>query len=1078
MVALAAVLLWTTQANASVWTVYSNGVRYQIDGDKAQATIMGLQSGSEDITELVFPSWKVAGGDSYDYPIRNVNIQAFYNSKLQKVDMSKLTSLREFDHNCFANSADLKEVILPEGLTSLGISTFKGCSSLEEITLPSTLKSIGSYVFEGTAIKELTIPASVTYVGSKIFAYWDDILRINMENPVPPTGFDKDAFSEALRRRPDLVLFVPAGSVGDYQASDWWSSRFTNIKSDDLGDVFNYGHFRYELKEYIGTRYVEIVGVADDYGVEYDWMLDMDGVQYDGRIYPVWYVKAESCKDYRWEELDLSRNMFQGLRSVSKDAFNGNATIKTVKLHDNMTYLGESAFAWCSNLETVVLPYNLEKIDFQAFKRCTNLKKVSFGPKLLTIKERAFDECWSLEYVWLPAGLLEVGYRAFYGTGIEWIVLPPSVPMGYESLLSCNKLKYIFPMYDDPTACTSPKNIFFMNDSPGKLSATLFVPNGKLDAYKASDWGQVFSDIRDTTEGLILDNDTVTMRLDDNIQWFVNTSSGFPDYSPFLGKSSITGISPNFKKGDIELHGLYETYFKGVNALGPFLVYPTKIATRAFKDNKQLTSIDLSDMYLYLEIGYQAFAGCTNLRSIGNENNYTCAVSIADEAFMGSGLEKFQYYSLTANIGNKAFANCPNLKEVDYLFYNSNTVNIGNGAFQDCKALEQLELGTEVAFGYDCFANCTGLKRVTSFDNTPSAFDESVFSGVEKESVPLFVPPGTVGTYKATAGWKDFFGNNIKDTNEGTVIDDGVFTYEIYNNGYSIDYDANVAKITGLSPDISTKKAVMAKSAITMDGRDYPVDLIVNNAFENLVYVDEMDFTAAEQSIDVGYEAFHNAKSLKHIKFNEKVGWTMSSESFAAATGLEDIVITSDVAPSAFSGCTKLNDVRFTTGCTSIGDYSFYGCTSLQNMSLPKGDDLSIFDNAFEGSGLMSLTIPNYSTFYIFGNAFLDTPLIDVTSYIEWPSDLDSDAFNGIPADATLKVPYGMSYEYEYKTGWNHFYGHIEEMPYIPTGIQNDAAAQQSTETVYDLQGRRMADNPATLKKGIYIIGGKKVMVK
>ena len=78
LVAIAAVLLWTTQAFAGTWTVYSGGVRYQIDGDKNQATIMGLQSGYEDITELVFSSSKVAGGDSYDYPITKVNIHCMY----------------------------------------------------------------------------------------------------------------------------------------------------------------------------------------------------------------------------------------------------------------------------------------------------------------------------------------------------------------------------------------------------------------------------------------------------------------------------------------------------------------------------------------------------------------------------------------------------------------------------------------------------------------------------------------------------------------------------------------------------------------------------------------------------------------------------------------------------------------------------------------------------------------------------------------------------------------------------------------------------------------------------------------
>ena len=139
---------------------------------------------------------------------------------------------------------------------------------------------------------------------------------------------------------------------------------------------------------------------------------------------------------------------------------------------------------------------------------------------------------------------------------------------------------------------------------------------------------------------------------------------------------------------------------------------------------------------------------------------------------------------------------------------------------------------------------------------------------------------------------------------------------------------------------------------------------------------------------------------------------------------------------------------------------------------------MTIYSNAFSNSGLKKLTIPDCYPFYIQGYAFDGSQLTEVISYIEWPEDLHSDAFNGIPENATLKVPYGQQYEYEYRTGWDHFYGHIEEMPYIPTGIDSSTCEPVDSSTVYDLQGRRISDNPSSLKRGIYIIGGKKVMVK
>jgi hypothetical protein len=50
------------------------------------------------------------------------------------------------------------------------------------------------------------------------------------------------------------------------------------------------------------------------------------------------------------------------------------------------------------------------------------------------------------------------------------------------------------------------------------------------------------------------------------------------------------------------------------------------------------------------------------------------------------------------------------------------------------------------------------------------------------------------------------------------------------------------------------------------------------------------------------------------------------------------------------------------------------------------------------------------------------------------------------------------------------------------TGVHamaNDKKVRSNDKAVYDLQGRRVAaGDPSTLKKGIYIIGGKKKVVK
>lgn len=61
----------------------------------------------------------------------------------------------------FAGCFALKSVILPSALASIPSDAFTGCSSLDNIILPDTLEIIEAYAFYETAIKEITIPASV-----------------------------------------------------------------------------------------------------------------------------------------------------------------------------------------------------------------------------------------------------------------------------------------------------------------------------------------------------------------------------------------------------------------------------------------------------------------------------------------------------------------------------------------------------------------------------------------------------------------------------------------------------------------------------------------------------------------------------------------------------------------------------------------------------------------------------------------------------------------------------------------------------------------------------------------------------
>ena len=60
-------------------------------------------------------------------------------------------------------STQLKEVIIPEGITSIEQNAFEGCISLESITLPSSIKYIGPNAFADCKdLKEVVLPDSIS----------------------------------------------------------------------------------------------------------------------------------------------------------------------------------------------------------------------------------------------------------------------------------------------------------------------------------------------------------------------------------------------------------------------------------------------------------------------------------------------------------------------------------------------------------------------------------------------------------------------------------------------------------------------------------------------------------------------------------------------------------------------------------------------------------------------------------------------------------------------------------------------------------------------------------------------------
>ncbi|MCI9152575.1 MAG: leucine-rich repeat domain-containing protein [Ruminococcus sp.] len=114
------------------------------------------------------------------------------------------------DNTQYKDRNDLKDIIIPDGVTSISSNAFAGCTNLESVVFPKTGDiSIGEFAFNDTKIESITIPSNVVSIGGKAFGS-SALKEVRFEGIIPPV-FEAWAFGP---REKDFLIFVPYDSRG------------------------------------------------------------------------------------------------------------------------------------------------------------------------------------------------------------------------------------------------------------------------------------------------------------------------------------------------------------------------------------------------------------------------------------------------------------------------------------------------------------------------------------------------------------------------------------------------------------------------------------------------------------------------------------------------------------------------------------------------------------------------------------------------------------------------------------------------------------------------------------------------
>ena len=117
-----------------------------------------------------------------------------FKFRTQVVSVTIPNSVTSIETSAFLGCSNLTSVAIPDSVTSIGAWVFSFCTSLTSVTIPNSVTSIGNDAFNGcTGLTSVTIPNSVTSIGNDAFSGCTSLTSVTVSGSV--TGIGEGAFS-------------------------------------------------------------------------------------------------------------------------------------------------------------------------------------------------------------------------------------------------------------------------------------------------------------------------------------------------------------------------------------------------------------------------------------------------------------------------------------------------------------------------------------------------------------------------------------------------------------------------------------------------------------------------------------------------------------------------------------------------------------------------------------------------------------------------------------------------------------------------------------------------------------------
>ena len=854
--------------------------------------------------------------------VTSIGVCAFYGCSSMKevhiTDIAAWCNIKfndnplSYAHHLYLNGEEVINLVIPDGVTSIGDYAFSGCSSLTSITIPESVTSIGRDAFEDCSnLTSITIPESVTSI-------------------------DHAAFHDCSSLKEVHITDIAA----------WCNIIFAHYYSNPLNSA---NHLYLNGKEVINLVIPNGVTSIADYA--FSGCSSLTSVTIPESVTSIGNDAFRECSSL------TSINIPDGVTSIGKWTFQDCSSLTSITIPDGVTSIGDCAFHSCSSLASINIPESVTSIGSHAFYECSNLTSITIPESVTSIDEYTFYKCSSLTSINIPEGVASIGKSAFYECSrlkkvhitdiAAWCNIKfndsSSNPLSYahhlylngdeirdlvmpDTLKSISNLHfrdcYSFTSITIPdyitiieegtfSGCKNVKNLklpdslFRINKQAFygcKQLETITIPESVEVIYQEAFKGCGLKSVKVLAKNPPFAYDNTFSNYDGELWVPEESISSYQSTSPwsnFETFKNLTGLEivEHITFADAKVKGICVANWD-TNGDGELSMSEAAAVTdlgKIFRYNTEITSFDELQYFTGVtSIGGSAFFGCSSLTSITIPDGVT-------------------------SIGEEAFDNCSSLTSITIP---NGVTSIGDYAFWYCSSLTSITIPESVtSIGESAFSCCSSLNSITVDENNKTYDSRNNCNAIIETA-----------------------SNKLVTGCSNTIIPESVT---------SIGYCAfrNCSSLTSITiPESVTSIGI---------GAFYECSSLTS-------------ITIPDGVTSIGNFAFYFCRSLTSINIPESVT-SIGNGAFRGCSSLTSITIpesVTSIGDDAFSDCSSLTSITIPESVTSIGEYAFYSCSSLTSITIPESVT-SIGDAAFyKCSSLTSVTMGASTPVDITSNVF------------------------------------------------------------------------------------------------------------